>query len=184
MKPGLSGLKRRIEGSHVLTGALSSDTEASTRTALVQTKQERTNAQLLTGFHDLACVKVERQKLWSILAENSFEQQKRSLFLQSRYTLVQDREDENREKPLVRCSGVIGQETDMDETEERRDCRWTVSSFCRVSVDWTARARWSCRTRGGISKIAFLWSELKNRHPPRVIVDWRYGRVYGEEYAG
>jgi len=37
---------------------------------------------------------------------------------------------------------------------------------------------------GGISKIAFLVSELKNRHPPRVIVDGRIGRVYGEEYAG
>jgi hypothetical protein len=28
-------------------------------------------------------------------------------------------------------------------------------------------------SEGGISKNAFLWSELKNRHPPRVIVDGR-----------
>jgi hypothetical protein len=75
MKLGLSGLKRRIEGSHVLTGALSSDTEASTRTALVQIKQERTtNAQLLTAFYDLACVKVGNKNfgLYSLrIASNS-----------------------------------------------------------------------------------------------------------------
>jgi hypothetical protein len=60
------------------------------------------------------------------------------------------------------------------------DCFFFLS--CVGGLDGTCEEVMS--NSGGISKIAFLWSELKNRHPPRVIVDGRYGRVYGEEYAG
>ena len=94
---------------------------------------------------------MEKQKLSSILAKES-QGQTRSLFLQSRYTLGEDRKcaKTNREPTDAM---FLHQRSRKWHGRDRGDCAigdelFLLSGYDRVSIDKVARGRWSCRTRG------------------------------------